>query len=222
MGKYKQNATICLVYNSVTQSNLRLLLYIAMVTTIIIALSGIVTPLICLLCIPLLFCAAKLSCFGVFSADGIKLYTLFATPYFLPWEAITHYGTITKKSRVQATTYVYFSVTPLVTAPYEPMPKLCNSAVYFTSQLRLKSALLQHWDRVKTRKLIPDGDEKKRLEINWLHYAIVFYFIWLFRVLFAFTDNLIWLYLIVLPSAYICIGVTWNIYETYHINGKDR
>lgn len=214
MGKDKQNATICLVYNSIMQSNLRLLLYISMVTIIIISLSGIVTPVVCFLCIPLLFCAAKLSCFGVFSSEGIEIHTFFTRPFFLPWETVMHYGTITKKSKFQTINYIYFSVKALVSAPYEPMPKLSNSSVYFTLQPRLKSALMQNWDCAKTKKLIPDLDDKKHPKKSMLHFCVGFYFVWLFRVLFALTDNHIWLYLMVMPSIYIFIGVIWTIHKT--------
>lgn len=214
MEKHKQNATICLVHNTNMHSNLRLLLYLAMVTAFIVSISGIASPVICLLCIPMLFCVAKLNCFGVFSSNGIKIYTFFSPPFILPWNKITHYGTITKKSGVQTITYVYFSVRALDSAPYEPMPQLCNSAVYFTSQPQLKSALLQHWDRIKTRNLIPNGDDKKRPKKSMLHFYIGFYFVWLFSVLFTFTANHIWLYLMVLPSAYIFVGVIWTIHKT--------
>lgn len=214
MGKNKRNATICLVYNSVTQSNLRLLLYIAIVTIIIISLSGIVTPSIFLLCVPLFFCAAKLSCFGVFSPEGIKVYTFFEKPFFLPWDTITQYGTIAKKNRFQTITYVYFSVKAFIAAPYEPLPKVCSSAVYFAYQPQLKNALLQHWDRVKARKLIPGGDDKeKHIKKSMLHFCVGFYFVWLFRVLFTLTKNYIWLYLMVLPCVYIFIGVIWTIHK---------
>jgi hypothetical protein len=159
--------------------------------------------------------AVKLSCFGVFNSEGIKVYTLFEKPFFLPWETIVHYGTITKKSRFQTNTYVYFSVKALVTAPYEPMPKLCDSAIYFSYQTRLRYALLKHWDSVKARKLIHGEDDKKRRKKkSMLQFCIGFYFAWLFSVLFTLTGNYIWLFLMVLLGVYIFAGVIWMIHST--------
>lgn len=211
MRKRKRNATICFVYDSIVQSNFRLLLYIIVITVAIISLSGVITPAIFLLCIPLLFCIARLSTFGVFNSEGIKVYTFLVQPFFLPWKTITDYGTVVKKTRFETNTYMYFSDKELVTAPYEPMPKLSNSVVYFTVQPRLKKALLQHWNCVKTRAQTPDADIKKNSRKSMLHFCVGFYFVWLFRVLFALSKSHIWIYLMILPSVYIFVGVIWEI-----------
>lgn len=70
----------------------------------------------------------------ILSQRGILLSHTIVKCTCIPWDNIRYFGTVSKKSFGQNTTYLYFSETPLVCAPWEKLPPMSQSFAYIVYQ----------------------------------------------------------------------------------------
>jgi len=147
------------------------------------------------------------------TAEGMQLIRLCHKKVFLPWNAINHWGTISKAVIGQKKSeYIYFSNVPLISAPWEKMPKMTREFLYLTNQPYIKLALNQLGKKELSRGLADCMEE------NWTIFVrrrvivlVIIILIHIFMLMLFYAKVVFLLPFVVLPAANILSVLIYEV-----------